>query len=74
VLGSKIELRLKKSEPIQWSDLGADARKAVAVVQPANFSNLDMQRPVYPSSKVGAVQVEPVLTVLGFSSCYYTQT
>ena len=56
VLGTKLEIRMKKSEPIQWGDITAAARKATAAVQPLNFSDPDMQRPTYPSSK--AVQMK----------------
>lgn len=51
VLGTKVEVRLKKAEMIQWSDVTAAARKAVSAVQPVNFSNPEMERPTYPSSK-----------------------
>jgi hypothetical protein len=56
VLGTKIEIRLKKSEQIQWSDINAAARKAAAAVQPANFSNPEMPRPTYPSSKAAQMK------------------
>ena len=48
---AKVELRLRKSEAIQWSDLTAEARGEVAATQPLNFSDASMSRPAYPSSK-----------------------
>ena len=48
---AKVELRLRKSEAIQWSDLTAEARGKVAAAQPLNFSDASMSRPAYPSSK-----------------------
>ena len=47
---AKVELRLRKSEAIQWSDLTAEARETKAT-QPLNFSDASMSRPAYPSSK-----------------------
>jgi suppressor of G2 allele of SKP1 len=48
---AKVELRLRKSEAIQWSDLTAEAREKMAAAQPLNFSDASMARPAYPSSK-----------------------
>ena len=48
---AKVELRLRKSEAIQWSDLTAEAREKMAATQPLNFSDASMSRPAYPSSK-----------------------
>lgn len=56
VLGTKLEIRLKKAEPIQWSDITAAARKASAAPQPLNFSDPGMQRPTYPSSKAAQLK------------------
>lgn len=48
---AKVELRLRKSEAIQWSDLTAEAREKTKATQPLNFSDASMSRPAYPSSK-----------------------
>ncbi|KNA17113.1 hypothetical protein SOVF_083090 [Spinacia oleracea] len=48
VLSTKIEIRLAKAEPIQWTSL--EYVKDVAVVQKINIST-PAQRPSYPSSK-----------------------
>ena len=56
VLGSKLEIRLRKSEAIQWGDLFASARAATAATQPLNFSDPGMSRPTYPSSKAAQMK------------------
>jgi hypothetical protein len=56
VLGTKLEIRLKKVESIQWSDITAAARKAAVVTQPLNFSDPEMQRAAYPSSKAAQMK------------------
>ncbi|XWS50434.1 hypothetical protein CRYUN_Cryun12cG0087400 [Craigia yunnanensis] len=50
VLSTKIEIRLAKTEPIQWASL--EFSREVAVPQRVNVSSVTAnQRPVYPSSK-----------------------
>ena len=56
VLGSKLEIRLRKSEAIQWGDLFASARAATTATQPLNFSDPGMSRPTYPSSKAAQMK------------------
>lgn len=49
---AKIELKLKKTEPIQWTDLTSDHSKPSNPKQPLNFSDLALKKPSsYPSSK-----------------------
>ena len=52
----QIEIRLRKSEAIQWGDLFASARAATAATQPLNFSDPRMSRPTYPSSKAAQMK------------------
>ncbi|XVF09959.1 hypothetical protein REPUB_Repub07fG0142400 [Reevesia pubescens] len=49
VLSTKIEIRLVKAEPIQWTSLEFSGE--VAVPQRVSVSSVTAQRPVYPSSK-----------------------
>ncbi|KAJ4846409.1 Cochaperone protein [Turnera subulata] len=50
VLSTKVEIRLAKAEPIQWTAL--EYKKDATVVQRANVSSgVGAERPVYPSSK-----------------------
>lgn len=48
---AKLEVRMRKSEPIQWSDLTLEARKQTRATQPLNFSDEELKRPSYPSSR-----------------------
>ncbi|XVF50900.1 hypothetical protein PTKIN_Ptkin04bG0140600 [Pterospermum kingtungense] len=54
VLSTKVEIRLAKAEPIQWTSL--EFSREVAVPQRVNVSSVTTtQRPVYPSSKTKRV-------------------
>ncbi|OMO70833.1 Tetratricopeptide TPR-1 [Corchorus capsularis] len=49
VMSTKIEIRLAKAEPIQWTSL--EFTSEVAVPQRVNLPSVSAERPVYPSSK-----------------------
>ncbi|OMO66901.1 Calcyclin-binding protein [Corchorus olitorius] len=49
VMSTKIEIRLAKAEPIQWTSL--EFTREVAVPQRVNLPSVTAERPVYPSSK-----------------------
>ncbi|OMO59166.1 Tetratricopeptide TPR-1 [Corchorus capsularis] len=49
VMSTKIEIRLAKAEPIQWTSL--EFTREVVVPQRVNLPSVTAERPVYPSSK-----------------------
>ncbi|OMO66289.1 Tetratricopeptide TPR-1 [Corchorus olitorius] len=49
VMSTKIEIRLTKAEPIQWTSL--EFTREVALPQRVNLLSVTAERPVYPSSK-----------------------